>query len=636
MASVQPTAQHFVVNAHLTGEHDPSLNMPETSNNGITVKVRKTIRDALLKCQTGEDLIAAIAESIAAVQPCIAIWIDSPRGNSNAFEKLQLPSRLEEIKTEISNVANRQCQRARKLSESAHLENTTSLPFRLSCVPIDRDEDSADVICFLYNKAVAKPHVWSEIVHQVADQVTIWKKDRINQTVYAQTKQIADAFNLSQSICAANSPASAARAIVNQLRLILNADFAAIALNPLVGSSSLGDLNLTAISDVELIDKTSDIARFAELSCREAAQFEEPNVYSNGSAESRQPMPLNQLAKSIPSNSAIGLALKCSSGKVVGSIVVTFADSNEANQQAASLRRVAPVVADQLHRTIEATQNPLQKVAYFIKQSVSTYKARLAIGLFALAVTIMCIPMPYTVNCHCKIQPVIRRIVPAPFEGILAKCNVKPGDVVKANQVLASMEGQQLIMEQAALQAELAREIKKRDSALAANDVAKSQIASHEIDRLKSQMSRLENRLANLNIRSPIDGIVVSGDLAKVEGAPLEIGQNLFEIAPLETMLVEVEIPESEIRFVKQNMIVDLKLEAFPNKSWNAKIERIYPSAEIIDNHSVFIAEVQLENELSMLRPGMKGNAGVNAHWSPLGWNLFHHWWDGVRRWTTW
>ncbi len=230
----------------------------------------------------------------------------------------------------------------------------------------------------------------------------------------------------------------------------------------------------------------------------------------------------------------------------------------------------------------------------------------------------------------------MRRFVAAPYDGILKQTLVQYGDVVAKDQVLAVMDGRQLRIRLSGLRAEHNGARKKRDSSLAKTDYAEAQIALSEMNRLEAEIQLLEQQVVNLEICSPIDGIIVSGDLEKVEGAPLEMGQTLFEVGPLNEMLAEVAIPEPEIQYVKAGMPVILKLDSFPFQTWSGEIEKIHPRAELVDNESVFVAHVKINNDDLELRPGLKGTAKIRADSYPLGWNLFHRAWESVRYWTIW
>tara|TARA_R110002095_G_scaffold204582_4_gene187392 strand:- start:1130 stop:1516 length:387 start_codon:yes stop_codon:yes gene_type:complete len=125
---------------------------------------------------------------------------------------------------------------------------------------------------------------------------------------------------------------------------------------------------------------------------------------------------------------------------------------------------------------------------------------------------------------------------------------------------------------------------------------------------------------------------VVSGSLNWAEGAPLEIGEALFEIAPLKKMIVEVAIPDSEISHVVEGQNVEIRLEAFSNSDQTLNLARIHPRSEIRDDANILVAEVPLENSNGLLRPGVKGRASIQTARQPVYWILFHKPWNLLRK----
>ena len=97
---------------------------------------------------------------------------------------------------------------------------------------------------------------------------------------------------------------------------------------------------------------------------------------------------------------------------------------------------------------------------------------------------------------------------------------------------------------------------------------------------------------------------MLSGDLEKVEGAPLAIGETLFEVGPLDSMLIEVAVPEEEIPYVREQLKVIIRLEASPAKKWSGVIAKIHPRTETKEDQSVFVAEVHLDNLAGQLSTG--------------------------------
>jgi len=159
-------------------------------------------------------------------------------------------------------------------------------------------------------------------------------------------------------------------------------------------------------------------------------------------------------------------------------------------------------------------------------------KGQAVAGAAILATLLLAIPRPYAVRCDVQLQPVTRRFVAAPFDAKLEESLVSPGDVVSQGNVLARIDGQEIRWELEGLQAEASRAAKRHDSALAAGKIAESQLARLEMERLDLRIQLLQHRVQNLQIKSPVDGIVVSGDLEKAEGAPLKSGRRCLRLPP--------------------------------------------------------------------------------------------------------
>ena len=256
--------------------------------------------------------------------------------------------------------------------------------------------------------------------------------------------------------------------------------------------------------------------------------------------------------------------------------------------------------------------------------------------MLTLFTAFMLLPIPYEVTCDSTLEPTYRRYIASPFEGKLKESLVEPGNSVEKDQILAVLDGDNFRLELAAAKAEHEREKERHSAALQEGRVSDAQIAKLEMQKLKHDIERLNQKIANLEIKSPIDGMIVSGDLEHSEGAPLEQGQTLFEVGPIDELDIEIEIPESEIRFIEKKQTVTVRFHAFPLKEFTGTIDSIYPRAETREDKVVFVARARIQNDEGLLRPGMEGNASILVGDSVLGWNLFHHPVDRLRSYLGW
>lgn len=243
------------------------------------------------------------------------------------------------------------------------------------------------------------------------------------------------------------------------------------------------------------------------------------------------------------------------------------------------------------------------------------------------------IPWPHRIHCNVVCEPLVRRYVAAPFDGVIERTNVLVGDRVTAGTVLATLDGSDLRSELAGLHAKLAQESQAQLSALASGDHAKAEFARLEVEHLEQSIALLKHRQRNLEIQSPIDGLIVSGDLERAIGAPVRIGDQLFEVASLESLVAEIAIPESQIVYINKAMDVGITLESLHGSTLESKLERINLRSEVIDGQSVFVAEAPLENPDNQLRPGMSGRASISAGKRPIAWLLFHRPYESLRQW---
>lgn len=241
-----------------------------------------------------------------------------------------------------------------------------------------------------------------------------------------------------------------------------------------------------------------------------------------------------------------------------------------------------------------------------------------------LLLAAMMYPAVYRVAADFELQPVTRRFVAVGFDGPLRSAHVRPGDTVSSGQVLATIDSRELDYQIAGALAERRQAKQERMRMMAEKDFAGAKLATLEEDRIEQQLELMYFERSHLEIRSPIDGMVVSGDWKQSEGMPMTRGETLFEIAPLGRMRVEVAIAEDDIVLVRTGQQVDFHLHAMPERRLVGSIDRVHPRAELREQQNVFIADVLVSDPEHLLRPGMRGRAKIGTVRRPLGWNLFH------------
>ncbi len=278
-------------------------------------------------------------------------------------------------------------------------------------------------------------------------------------------------------------------------------------------------------------------------------------------------------------------------------------------------------------RPARSWPNVLAKIGQRSKFVIAA--AMLLLGLVAIW------PVQYRVSCKAQVDTLKKRLIATPFEASLLETNVQPGDAVKAGDVLAVLDGRPLRLERESIEAEIQQASKEHNVALASGRIADAQQANLKRRQLSRQHELLTQRLKRLDVVSPIDGVVVSGDLERHIGSPLKLGQTLMEVAPMDYMLIEVEIPEHEIGYVQSDAETRIKIDAIGGRSLQMRLDELFPAAEVREDRNVFIGRIKVDNSELNLRPGMRGEATTYGPLRPWAWSWVRGavertlWWIG-------
>ncbi|RLS77397.1 MAG: HlyD family efflux transporter periplasmic adaptor subunit [Planctomycetota bacterium] len=231
----------------------------------------------------------------------------------------------------------------------------------------------------------------------------------------------------------------------------------------------------------------------------------------------------------------------------------------------------------------------------------------------ALLAAIALIPLPQRVWCPSELRPRGEETVYVPLPGTLEQLAVKPGAIVKRGEMLARLSSIELDLEAADLEGRIAQSEARlvslgRERFL--NPVAGQEIATvkESIKGFREQLAeKVRDRMGllvqrdeasgrfDLRLVAPRDGVVLpatsvkpqkdpGGRLPAWSGNALD-EQNVGAMFPQGTVLCMVGDPErfeavmvvdqSEMEFVGPGQRVDLKLDAFPWKTFSGTIDVI-------------------------------------------------------------
>jgi multidrug resistance efflux pump len=240
----------------------------------------------------------------------------------------------------------------------------------------------------------------------------------------------------------------------------------------------------------------------------------------------------------------------------------------------------------------------------------------------------------YRVNADAQIEGLVRRAVVAPYDGFIKDATARAGDTVGADSVLATLEDSDLLLERLKWVTERQEHLYEYDKALAARQPATINVIRSQIDQADAQIKLHDEQIARVKLRSPIAGLVVSGDLSQLIGASVQRGQVLFEIAPLDSYRVILDVDEREVGSIEPGQAGELVVSALPNENLPFVVDKVTPIAEARGGRNVFRVEGRLGDNLSRLRPGMEGLGKIEIGRRNLAWIWLHPLIDWARIWS--
>ena len=430
----------------------------------------------------------------------------------------------------------------------------------------------------------------------------------------------------------------ACRSVVGQLKRHLDCKFVALSLLPGKSQSARGrskPLRLATISGLDHFDPNSTLAQTIEAAHDECALRDSVTSWPPLAPNRRElSIAHRQIVDSVGVELIVSTPLRNHDGQVIGVLSVAGALLSVGSPETQNLLTALSLpIASVLSISRRAQPSGIRRfLNQLAAQSMATQR-NLLMALAAAILFTLCLPWPYRIACRCRLEPEAKRFAVAPYDGTLETTFVRPGDRVEVGDVLARMEQREINWELAGVVAQQERVRKTLDSHMANHETPKAMISEAELAELAARRQLLEYQRDNMEIRSPVAGLVLSGSHQRREHFPVGIGEKLYEIAEISPLRVEVGIPAEDIAHVKVGMQVQIRLHSERLQPIVGKLESIRPRAVVRQQRNVFIAELSVPNPDGKLRPGMEGDARIVTARHTLAWNWFHKPWQRFVAW---
>lgn len=267
--------------------------------------------------------------------------------------------------------------------------------------------------------------------------------------------------------------------------------------------------------------------------------------------------------------------------------------------------------------------------------------------MIAAAITLFLILPLFAANITSEfiLEPASATQVRALVSGRVREVKIRPGDSVRAGDILAQLRNPELTAGAAVASGELGLNESALRTAQAESAFAAAGHASAQHHQLGAELTVARTKVAELTLRAPASGVVTTPDLIAQPGEFVREGADVLRIVDRANMRVRILVRDWEVQDTSVGQPAEIQVFAHPYRSYQGRIERILPAAALdrpvsqpnklerqgreVANY--FAVEVLVPNSDGSLIEGMTGTAKIFGKRSPLIWQLGRGVWRWVR-----
>ena len=288
----------------------------------------------------------------------------------------------------------------------------------------------------------------------------------------------------------------------------------------------------------------------------------------------------------------------------------------------------------------EDEQHLLAKIGSDLKKKLSRLFGlkQLGLKLSAMSISLLLVAASvlngdFKIHANAVLEGKVQRVVAAPMQGFILTAEARAGDTLKKGAMMAAMDDSDLKLEAVKLDSQQQQALREYREAMSGRDLVKVSVLSAQLEQVKAQLQLISEQLQRTVIVAPFDGVVIEGDLSQALGSPVERGDSLFKMAPLEGYRIVLKVNERLIAFVHPGQTGALALSSLPEQPIPLTVEKITAGTRTEDGNNIFRVEASLSTHADLLRPGMAGVAKIVAGQKPYLWIWTHELKDWVILW---
>jgi RND family efflux transporter MFP subunit len=241
-------------------------------------------------------------------------------------------------------------------------------------------------------------------------------------------------------------------------------------------------------------------------------------------------------------------------------------------------------------------------------------------GVIAVTAFLFLVPIvPLRVGGSVRLVPAQTVSVSAGVAGRVAEVGVRDGEPVRRGQTLARLDDRDYLLQEGEARARVEAARRQVRQLEASQDPRSAHIERVRLDRYLQEEAMAAAAVQETMLRAPADGVVLTHRVQEKVGERLDAGDVFCVLAELDPLEAEVMVPESEMAYVSKGMLAEVKLAAYPKRTFPGLVTALRPTAEEREGHTVLVARVRLPNSRDELRPGMQGRGRIIAGKTTLG-----------------
>jgi len=343
-------------------------------------------------------------------------------------------------------------------------------------------------------------------------------------------------------------------------------------------------------SDAVDTNRKAVLVRSVEMLADTARQRQVPMTFRRGQEleEDDQAMgPMLEDLFNLGAAEAVCITLIRDDDRVVGVLVAEYGDTETADQYAPIQQQLCQQVGPILHRTIEAHHRPLRRTSNLLAKvrrapmSTTAKAGLIAAVVVAVIYSVFFVPVPMYLRADARLEPAHLAAITAPLDGRVESVHVSTGENVKADQLLVTMDSSDIRLKLAEVTRSIQAEKIKLQASRNKADAPAVRSSELTIDQLEIRKRALTRKLERTQVRSLIDGVVLTERTDQMEGMSIALGEKLVHVADMSSFELVMEVREEDLALVEDALRngkpvkVDFLSRAWPDRVQYATITEL-------------------------------------------------------------